>query len=159
MNSNSLLDGVYDEEANKAEFQQALNAWRNAGKNNEDTVSNASSAHSKSQASKSKKTVRFAEEPPEEVLILDENPDQESKEDNVATEIKSSRKPTTGITEGMIAFKGVEVSNKSFLFSEEASGSAFWNIDLMSTVDHAGTSPRESIIEAPPSVEPEDKEI
>jgi len=59
----------------------------------------------------------------------------------------------------MIAFKGVSISTKSFLFSEETTGSVFWNADLVSTVDHAGTSPRESCIDIPTAIEPMDKEI
>lgn len=153
--SDNLLDGVYDEEANKEEFQNALLAWRNAGKKSEskDKPESSIKPPSSSQTStrgKAKKSVRFAEEPPEEVLILN-NEDEEAKEDDEAQEIKPNRKPTTEIKEGMIAFKGLSTSKNSFLYSEESSGSNAWNVDLMSTVDHAGTSTENNIpVSAPP---------
>lgn len=51
----------------------------------------------------------------------------------------------------MIAFKGITQAKTGFLYSQEASGSDTWNVDLLSTVDHAGTSPRESTsVSAPP---------
>jgi hypothetical protein len=156
--SNNLLDGDYDEEANKREFQEALNAWRNTGKpepheeKKQPILSRESSATSSKL--KSRKTVRFAEAPPEEVLILNEFPEEEV--DDVATEIKGNKKPTTEIREGMIAFKGLSLSKNSFLFSDEANGSTFWNADLLSTVDHIGTSPRErELAEKTPIVKPE----
>jgi hypothetical protein len=169
----SLLDGEYNEEENKAEFQAALDAWRGTGKPAASSTKNKlseldylkktskkvlSDTKSLVDKTKSKKSVRFAQDPPEEVLILNDDDDEEV-EDNASAVIKSGRGPTTEIKEGMIAFKGLQMSANSFLFSEEASGSALWNVDLMSTVDHAGTSPRSSEIEQPPSVEPEDKEI
>lgn len=149
--SNSLLDGTYDEEANKKEFQEALNAWRTNGKPEEEKSTDpiiqteTSSAVNKL---KKKKTVRFSDNPVEELLILDNN--EEENEDNEAVEIKPSNKPTTEIKEGMIAFKGLSLSKNSFLFSEEANGSESWNVDLLSTVDHASTSPRESATLEPP---------
>lgn len=157
--SNSLLDGEYDEEANKREFQEALNAWRKTGtqeQSNADTPVIQSDTSSVTSKSKTKKSVRFAEAPPEELLIL--NDDEENKEDDQATEIKPIRnKPSTEIREGMIAFKGLSISKKSFLFSEEATGSTCWNVDLMSTVDHASTSPRETtpIVEKPKKIDKE----
>jgi hypothetical protein len=35
---NSLLDGDYNEEEQQRQFQDALSAWRNAGKKKEDTT-------------------------------------------------------------------------------------------------------------------------
>lgn len=160
-NSNNLLDGVYDEEQNKREFQEALMAWRNTGnKNNpaEEAKQHVSTENTTQlgQKSKNKKSVRFAEDPAEELLILNEQPEGQ-KEDDEATEIQPKKKPTTSIKEGMLAFKGTTFSNKSFLLSEEVTGSSCWNVDLLSTVDHAGTSPRESapLPPPPPKVEKE----
>lgn len=153
-NSN-LLDGVYDEEKNNKEFQDALLAWRNAGKKNQQNDEKDPIIKSETQSvqskSKAKKTVRFSDAPVEELLIMN-NETEEDKEDNVATEVKPTSR-TTNITEGMIAFKNVNVSKKSFLFTEESSGSNCWNVDLLSTVDHAGTSPRESIPLSTPNQE------
>lgn len=160
-NNNNLLDGQYDEEQNRKEFQEALLAWRKGGAN-QDQNNEESDSTPASSKQKSKKSVRFADNPPEEFLILGDNPeDEEAKEDNVATVMSSKlkNKPTTEIKEGMIAFKGLSLSTKSFLFSEEASGSSFWNPMLLSTVDHAGTSPRNSESSVAQSVEPEDKEL
>ncbi|CAI2367554.1 unnamed protein product [Moneuplotes crassus] len=139
-NSSNLLDGVYDEEENKKEFQQALEAWRNAGQKESALKHPSSAASSKGRA---KKNVRFAEDPPEEVLIL--NNQDEPEEDNEATLIPTTRKPTTEIKEGMVAFKGLSMSKNSFLYSEEASGSNVWNANLLSTVDNAETSPMEEM--------------
>lgn len=75
---------------------------------------------------------------------MNETEGDECLEDQEAVEISSTRKPTTEIKEGMIAFKGIAMTKNSFLYTEESSGSACWNVDLLSTVDHAGTSPRES---------------
>lgn len=150
--SDNLLDGVYDEEANKKEFQAALDAWRNAGKKESSLKQPSSAASSKG---KVKKNVRFAEAAPEEVLILNND---EPEEDEEAKVIPSSKPgPTTEIKEGMIAFKGLSVTKNSFLYSEEASGSNDWNLNLLSTVDHAETSPMEEVPlrTPPPKVEKE----
>lgn len=156
--SDNLLDGEYNEEENKKEFQAALLAWRNAGKpqaaNSTSDPLVQSETSSVSSKSKMKKTVRFADNPPEELLIINSDAEDE-KEDNVASEVKPGRKPTTEIKEGMVAFKGLAISKNSFLFSEESTGSNCWNVDLLSTVDHASTSPREYIPEAAPVKAPQ----
>ena len=160
--SSNLLDGNYDEEKNNKEFQEALMAWRNGGKKDQPKEekepiikSETISAQSKSKA---KKTVRFSDAPVEELLIMN-NETEEDQEDNVATELKPAGR-TTNITEGMIAFKNVNISKKWFLFSEESTGSNCWNVDLLSTVDHASTSPRESVPISTPNQElKRDKEL
>jgi hypothetical protein len=110
--TDNLLDGEYDEEANKREFQEALDAWRDVGKNTEPpntedpilrTESNQTSKN------KIKKSVRFTEESPQEFLIFNKD-EEEDKEDMEAKEIKNSNIPTTEIKEGMIAFKGLSLS-------------------------------------------------
>ena len=162
-NTNNLLDGVYDEEANKREFQDALNAWRTV--EDPKPVEEIERPQIKSQdhickiGLKKKKSVRFAEAS-EELLILNNDEEQaenneEEKEDNVATEMMPYQKPKVSITEGLVAFEGISITKNSFLFSEEANGSEFWNLGGLATVDHAGTSPRESQpIEEPKIVKP-----
>lgn len=151
----NLLVGVYDEEKNNQEFQEALLAWRNAGKKTQPKDEKEPIIRSETQSiqskSKTKKTVRFSDAPAEELLIMNTEA-EEDKEDNVATEVKPTAR-TTNITEGMIAFKNVSISKNSFLFSQESSGSSCWNVDLLSTVDHAGTSPRESVPISTPNQE------
>lgn len=120
INSGSLLEGAYDEEANKKEFENALKAWRDAGKVKEQVHTKPEVKDTSKNKIKSKKTVRFAEELQEEVLILNEDSDEEeAKEDQESTVLDKNKKPTTEIMEGMIAFKGLSLSKNCFLFSEE----------------------------------------
>lgn len=111
--SDNLLSGEYDEEANKREFQEALDAWRTGGKKTEPSKSEdpiIKSESNQSSRTKVKKSVRFTEESPEEFLIFGSKEDDEDKEDMEAKEIKNTTKPSTEIKEGMIAFKGLTLS-------------------------------------------------
>lgn len=87
---NSLLDGEFDEEANKREFQAALVEWRNAGSKQDN-----------------KKKVHFEESKNQEHLI-------EAREDDEAIEQPKKKKPT----QSSLAFLNIDKSKSSFLLTQ-----------------------------------------
>lgn len=88
--TNSLLDGEFDEEANKREFQAALDEWRTGGVKEDD-----------------KKKVRFEESKNQEHLI-------EAREDDEAVEQPKKKKPT----QSSLAFLNIDKSKSSFLLTQ-----------------------------------------